>query len=194
VALIGLALAAVACCAQITAQFVDYWAFDLRFDWLNGNSASSAFAWVSGAAILGTALAFARIAIVSSSDRRTAVAIACLFTFLLVDNRVHIHERLNHGKLLFLPLLGVTFVLLWRFSARQSVRERRLVHAGLAFLLVSLLVALLGPTVLHSAGWTAHDWQYQVKVAIKEGTEKAGWILVCFGALASLQRLGKGPG
>jgi hypothetical protein len=180
------ALAAAAFVAQATAQLVDFWAFHLRYSALNGNSTASAFSWVSAAAIFGTALAFAWIAIVAPDKRRIAAVIAALFTFLLVDNRAHLHERLAHGKVVFLPLLGTAFVLLWRFSGEGLSRHRLLVRGGLVFLAVSLFVHLVGPTVLQWAGWHSHDWQYQVKVALKESTEKAGWTLVCFGAVVAL--------
>jgi hypothetical protein len=185
--LTGLAVAAFAFAAQTTGQLVDYWTFHLRIAELNGNSASSAFSWVSAAAILGIGASFALVAVVAPAQRRRAAALAALFAFLLVDNRAHIHERLAHGKLLFLPILGAAFALLWQTSRNLPPRHRALIRGGLGFLFVSLVVHIAGPTVLSWAGWGVHDWQYQVKVAIKESTEKAGWILVCFGALAVLR-------
>jgi hypothetical protein len=184
--ILAFAIAGSAFAAQATAQLVDYWAFGLRYAVLNGNSEASAFSWVSAVAICGTAIAFAALVVVAPEHRRITIAVAVLFTFLLVDNRAHLHERLAHGKVVFLPALGAAFALLWSYSANCSPRNRLLIRGGLGFLGISLFVHLVGPSVLSWAGWTADDWQYQVKVALKESTEKAGWILVCFGALADL--------
>jgi hypothetical protein len=184
--LLAFAVAGTAFALQATAQLVDFWAFDLRFAFLNGNSTASAFSWVSAVAIFGTCVAFVGLAVLVPEHRRLAATVAVLFAFLLVDNRAHLHERLAHGKVLFLPALGLAFGLLWYFSGLESPRTRLLVRGGLCFLAVSLFVHLVGPTVLSWAGWQSHDWQYQIKVALKESTEKAGWILVCFGALADL--------
>jgi hypothetical protein len=184
--LLGIAVAAAAFTAQAAAQLVDLWAFDLRVAELDGNSVSSVFSWVSAAALLGTAVAFAGIASVDRKRRATGVAACVLFAFLLLDNRLHIHGRLTHGKLLFLPILGTAFVLLWRFWAKPG-RERALVRAGLGLLLLSLVVHLTGPTILSWGGWQATDWQDQLKIALKESAEKAGWILVCFGAAAQFR-------
>jgi hypothetical protein len=184
--LVAFGVAGAAFALQATAQLVDFWAFDLRFAWLNGNSTASAFSWVSAVAIFGTGVAFVGLVVRVPDHRRITATVAVLFMFLLVDNRAHLHERLPHGKVLFLPALGIAFGLLWHFSGLGSPRTRVLVRGGLSFLAASLFIHLVGPTFLSWAGWQSHDWQYQVKVALKESTEKAGWILVCFGALSDL--------
>ena len=191
-AIAGVAAATLAFAAQAAAQMVDLWAFHLRVAELNGNSNSSAFSWVAGAAILGTALAFAGIAVIERPYRARALALSALFAFLVVDNRLHIHGRLPHGKLLFLPVLGAAFVLLWQLATDRPQRERRLIRGGLGFLVVSLGIHLIGPTVISWAGWSASGWQDQLKIALKEATEKAGWILVWFGAMVHLRTLRRG--
>ena len=190
---LAFAVAGAAFAAQATAQLVDYWAFGLRYAVLNGNSEASAFSWVSAVAICGTMIAFAALVVVAPEYRRITAIIAALFLFLLVDNRAHLHERLAHGKVVFLPALAAAFALLWTYSAHSAPRNRLLIRGGLGFLGVSLFVHLVGPSFLSWAGWTAGDWQYQVKVALKESTEKAGWILVCFGALADLRSRRRAP-
>jgi hypothetical protein len=181
--LAGVAAAVCLALAQAAAQLVDFWAFGLRYAVLNGNSSANAFSWVGGAAMLATIVAFTAAALARVHTRATST-LAVLFTFLLVDNRADIHERLPHGKLLFVPLLFVVLALIWRVSTEAPPVSRRLLRAGLVMLAVSLSVHLAGPTILSWAGWTSGDWQYQVKVAIKEATEIAGWILVCFGSVS----------
>jgi len=188
-AIAGFAVAGAALVAQTTAQLLDFWAFDLRLTALDGNTdgASNAFAWVSGALMLASAISYGRIAVISTANRRLAGAIAGLLAFLVVDNRVHLHERVAHGKLLFVPVAGTAFVLLWRFSASQTPLERLLIRGGLGFLVVSYVVHLVGLTVLSWGGWHVHDWEYQLKIVLKESSEKAGWVLVFFGGLAHLR-------
>jgi hypothetical protein len=52
------------------------------------------------------------------------------------------------------------------------------VYAGLALLLSSLVIHVLGPDVVHALGWQQGSWAYQIKVALKEGTELAGWVVL----------------
>ena len=188
-AIAGFAAAGAALVVQATAQLVDFWVFDLHLRALDDNtdSASNAFAWVSVVLMLATAITYGRIAMISTANRRLAGWIAGLLALLVVDNRVHIHDRVAHGKLLFVPIAGAVFVLLWRFSAAQTPLERLLIRGGLGFLFVSFVVHLFGHTILSWGGWHVHDWQYQLKIVIKESSEKAGWVLVLFGGLAHLR-------
>jgi hypothetical protein len=190
-AIAGFAAAGAILVVQATAQLVDFWVFDLRLTALDDNTdgASNAFAWVSVALMLATAISYGRIAMISTANRRLAGAIAGLLAFLIVDNRVHIHDRVAHGKLLFVPVAGTLFVLLWRFSAAQTPLERLLIRCGLGFLVVSFVVHLFGHTALSWGGWHVHDWEYQLKIVLKESSEKAGWVLVFFGGLAHLRAL-----
>ena len=173
--------------AQATAQLVDFWAFDLRYPELNGNDSANAFGWLSVAMMVVALAAFAAAGLAQRS-RGLSWALVPIFAFLVVDNRADLHERVAHGKLLFLPLLIVLFLLVWHVSIRSSPRSRRLLRLGLASLVVSFTIHLTGPTILSAAGWYSDAaWQDQVKVAVKEATEVAGWILLAFGAVARLQ-------
>lgn len=186
--IVGISVAAACALAQATAQLVDFWAFGLRIAALNGNTESNAFSWLAGAAMLGTTAAFALSAKFNRELRATSLALVGLFGLLLVDNRIGIHERLPHGKLMFLPLLGCVFALAWKLSASPSGQGRVLLRIGLASLFVSLLVHLIGPSVLAAGGWHTDDWEYQLKVSFKEATELAGWVLMFFGSLTLVTR------
>jgi hypothetical protein len=37
-------------------------------------------------------------------------------------------------------------------------------------------------------GWTEDTWEHQVKIALKECTELAGWALICAGAVAAARK------
>ena len=191
VLLAGVSLALVAAVAQSTAQLVDYWAFDLRYPALNGNSSAWAFSWLGALLMVTTIVAFVVLAR-SDVHRRACYALAGAFTFLLVDNIANIHERSPYGKLYLLPFLGTVFALVWRVSADSDLAVRRVLRLGLGALALSLAVHLAGPKILAWAGWPEHSWEYQVKIATKECSELAGWVLICAGAVAGARTVRRG--
>jgi len=187
VLLAGVSLALTAAVAEVTAQLVDYWAFDLRYPALNGNTSAYAFSWLGALLMAATIAAFVVLAR-GDVHRRACYALAGAFTFFLVDNVADIHERWANGKLLLLPLLGTVFALVWRVSTDADPAVRRVLRLGLGALALSLAVHLAGPKALAWAGWPEHSWEHQVKVAIKESSELVGWALICTGAVARARR------
>jgi hypothetical protein len=179
----GIAVAAAVVLALTAGQLIDFWAYNLRVAALNSATDSSVFTWFGGLAMLVAAVSFSVLAVRVPELRRTCVALAALFAFLLVDNRTQLHHRLPHGTALLLPVLAVVLVLLLRVGRVAPRRIERLLQAAVICLAVSLVVHVLGPPALAAVGWHSGDWQYQIKIAVKEGTELAGWILACFGAL-----------
>ena len=155
----------------------------MRYPELNGNSSAYAFSWLGALLMATTIVAFAVLAR-SDIHRRACYALAGAFIFLLVDNVADIHERSPYGKLYLLPLLGTVFALVWRISTDSDPAVRRALRLGLGALALSLAVHLAGPKILAWAGWPWHSWEYQVKVAIKECSERVGWVLICAGAVA----------
>jgi hypothetical protein len=103
-------------------------------------------------------------------------AIAGLFALLLIDNLTRLHTHIGYWPALYAPiLLGLSYAL---WSATRDTEVSRVVLAGLAMLVVSLGIHVVGPHVVHALGWGTDSWAYQVKVGLKEGTELAGWVLV----------------
>ena len=188
VLLAGVSLALAAAVAEWTSQLVDYWAFDLRYGALDGNSSAYAFGWVSALLMLTTIAAFLVLAR-RGVHRRACSALAAAFAFFLVDNIANIHQRTPNGKLYMLPLFATVFALVWRVSTDSDPGVRRALRLGLGALGVSLAVHVAGPTVLARAGWPGHSWEYQVKIAIKECTELAGWALICAGAVSRARKV-----
>jgi hypothetical protein len=183
VLLAGVSVALAAAVAEPTAQLVDYWAFDLRYPALNGNSSAYAFSWL-GALLMATMIAAFVVLARRGVHRRACYGLAAAFAFFLVDNIANIHERSPNGKLYLLPFFGAVFALVWRLSTDSDPVVRRVLRLGLGALGLSLAVHLAGPVVLARVGWTEDSWEYQVKIAIKECTELAGWALICAGAVA----------
>jgi hypothetical protein len=48
-----------------------------------------------------------------------------------------------------------------------------------------------GGWLLARAGWDESTWQFQLKVAVKQGAELTGWMLIAWGAAAIA--LGRSP-
>ena len=51
-------------------------------------------------------------------------------------------------------------------------------RAGVTLLVLSLAIHVIGPPIERLAGWGEDSWGTQLKIALKEGTELAGWALV----------------
>ncbi len=101
--------------------------------------------------------------------------------FLLVDNLSRLHEHVTLWPLVYAPILAVLAGAALRLSAGSDVAPA--VRGGLVLLLISLLIHALSLRLGHALGLWEPDksrfllWRYQVLIAVKEGTELAGWML-----------------
>jgi hypothetical protein len=170
------AAGAAALTAEAVTHLVDFGVYDLRLRLLD-----SAYEWslshllATGAFAVG-AVACAVGATPAKPRRRAWAAGAGLFAFLLADNVTRLHEHVSFWPVVYAPVLlalSVSVVLVAEGTELDVV-----VYSGLGLLVGSLAVHVLGPPVVRTLGWGPDGWAYQVKVAIKEGTELAGWVLV----------------
>jgi hypothetical protein len=175
----------------LATQLIDFGAADLRFRLLDS---SSEWSWSH----LGATVAFALATLAgvagarwSGSHRRTWLATGVLFGLLLVDNVTRLHTHISVWPALYAPILLGASVCAWRLA--RGTREAAVVACGLAALVVSLGIHVLGPHVVHTLGWGTDSWAYQIKVGLKEGLELAGWVLVA-PALCRLARDARGRG
>jgi hypothetical protein len=97
----------------------------------------------------------------------------------------HIGESLPHWRLLLLPPLGLALVLLWREASRLDPLAARLCRAGCVLLVSAFALHVFGGPGLHHLGVHDDSWLYQVKIALKEGLEIGGWLLVATGLAAT---------
>jgi hypothetical protein len=97
-----------------------------------------------------------------------------------------LHEQTGAWPLLYAPTLGGLAAALW--AVAEGTELARIMLAGLTLLVVSLAVHVVGHELVQALGWGPETWGYQVKVALKEGIELAGWALVV-PALATLATL-----
>jgi hypothetical protein len=103
--------------------------------------------------------------------------VLALSAFLLLDNVTRLHELVPAWPLLYAPLL-----LALAAAALVATNWSPLLVTGLALLLLSAAVHALG-TAGDDVGWWPSGeerldlWRFQILIAIKEGTELAGWLL-----------------
>jgi hypothetical protein len=161
---------------EVIAHLLDFGLDDLRLRLLD---ASSEWSWSH---ILATG-AFASGAAVSlSAGRRTQGearqwwVLACLFAVLLADNVTRAHDAVPSWPVIVAPALAGVAIGVVRLARRTPAYGTAL--AGLALLLASFAIHVLGHQLVHGLGWGPQTWGYQIKVALKEGTELAGWVLL----------------
>ncbi|HEV7640858.1 MAG TPA: hypothetical protein VGO39_08335 [Gaiellaceae bacterium] len=183
VARIGIGFAAVVVAAQVSAHLFDFWALNLRSALLDSASEHGIFVRLGSLAILACAVA----TLAHRRSSRLAVPLAVVAAWLFADALLGLHAHL-HGRLVNVPLLAAIAAGYWLLAARFAPAPRRLVHAALALLVLSAAIHVLGPPALAALGWGQGAWEYQVKIALKEATEIAGWILLASGLLATRRR------
>jgi hypothetical protein len=168
--------------AVLITHLVDFGSDGLRVGVLNADSDAS---WSHRliAATLVAATAVAAVNAWRSRERRGLWAVvAGILAFLAVDELSSLHTQVDQmawGKALYGPILLVLGVCLWRLAARRP--QGLVLRVGVAILFLSFGIHVFGPHIVHALGYGTDSWPYQVKVALKQGTELAGWLLVFIG-------------
>lgn len=186
-------LAVLAAVTQGVVHVVGAMALDHGF--LNVNVERRPFAAVGGlalgAATVGTVVAALRGVL----PLVIAVPLAPILGFFAVDEVAGIHERFAAWALswtglsdtwdsvvwpiLYLPLAGMTLVLLWRSAQRAPLSSAALVRCAMV-----LLVAAVGLEVVSAPfSTTADGIVHGLEGAVEEGFELTAW---CFVAIAML--------
>lgn len=199
---VGFGLAVIAVGGQTLIDLVNAFVFDNRYDPLNVDVEGNAFTWASASATFGAAFASLVHGVVSAESRRLFLVLASLLAFLSLDDVAQIHERIGWRVqrgfdlpeaigarafvFVYLPLLAVVALLLWRVGSRAEQRVRRTIVLGFALLAAAIALEPVGAT------WKFDSSPDRVEAAIEEGLELGGWILVAsaltvvlYGALAT---------
>lgn len=175
-------VAGVAFVAVVSTHLINFGADDLRIRLLNADSDSS-WSHLCVAAILVASTAMAILGVKRGRGSSGLwICVAGILAFLSFSELSSLHTQIDSyswGKLVYTPILVGLCVSLWRLSAgRPGSATLRL---GLAVLVLSFAIHILGPHIVHALGWGSDSWAYQIKVALKGGTELAGWLLVASG-------------
>lgn len=168
---------------------------DRRFSLLDADSDFSAFAWTSSATT--AAAAFAALLLAALLSRRSLALLGLVLAFFSLDDIVALHERVGTlderldlpeklqlqrlvWVIVFMPLLAVAAVLLWRSAADAGGRTGDVVRAGLVLLVAAVAFEAATPVLFHF-DWGQNSIPYETEVVFEEGCEVAGWILVASG-------------
>lgn len=181
-------VAATALATVMVTHLIDFGADGLRIRLLNANSDGSwSHLLTSGVLVVSSVLML--IALTQSRRQRAVTMLgAAVFVFLSVDEISSLHvqvDSMSWGKLVYAPVLIVLGVCLWRLAGDHAGAVE--IRAGLATLIISYGIHVLGPHIVHALGWSSQSWAYEIKVGLKAGTEIAGWLLVLFGLVRLLR-------
>ena len=200
-----LALSAISFLLLAVTDLVDVLALDGRIAAFDADEDGGVWTWASVAAQAGGATLLGLLA--ATSVRWRAYAMCGLgLAFLSLDDSVLIHEKLgialsffpHSGRLtwplLYLPLLSVLAVQLWRIAdAQEGTSVRALVRGGL-LALAAAVVLEVGSTLLFALD-LGESIVYEIEVVLEEGFEMVGWIWIGGAlAVAAVQTLSRGSG
>ena len=195
---IGIAVAVLAVAVQTTAHLGNEFLLDDRVQGLDADVEGNAFTWASSVATFAVGLMAALHAAAFETRRREFSALAAITVWFSLDDVAIIHERaaLELGEdvlglpdyaavrlwlVLYLPLLLVAGLLLWRIAQAAASPADRAVLLGLALLVASVPVEFIGVITRRINEEGALE---AVRIAIEEGLELGGWILVAAGLTA----------
>jgi hypothetical protein len=103
------------------------------------------------------------------------------------------HVAVRVWLVFYLPLLVLAAILLWRIAAQLWSRAGDVLRLGLALLVLSIPVEVVGALTRELAE-DGPSWPEDIRVAVEEGLELGGWILAAFGlttgAVVALMRYG----
>jgi hypothetical protein len=167
--------------AGTIAQLVDFGFYHLRIAALNSATDGGVFG-VVGDLSLGAAALVAWLVLLRARNRGVpTIVLPPLLTFLAIDKVLHLHDRIPHWLVLYLPLLTATFVVLASVARAMPALSRRLVGTALILLAVSFLVHQYGEQLLLAHGAPVNGWAFQIKAVVKHGAEVGGWLMVSLG-------------
>jgi hypothetical protein len=188
----GFAIAAVL--FQAMAHLTYVFLTDGRAGELNLDAEQGAFSWVSSGTTFCAAFVSFLLALFRPQRRARLFALAAIFALFSLDDAIELHERLgesattnlfNLGKsfnyalwpVLFFPLLGLAFLLLWDVSRSSAGRGRRTLRVGMALLVVGV-AAEAAASAWYVPGGEAETWPGALQIIVEESAELAGWILI----------------
>ena len=205
VAKLGLAVTVVVVAAQTAGHLVNDLLLDRRFWHLNADVDGNALTWASALATLVCASVLVALARAVPARVLRFSLLAAVLTFFALDDLAGIHEDLGSYLArvglpdiagiwfpVYLPLFGLTFLLLWQIRPVPG-RAAFQLRLGLALLGAALVGEMLAAGALSALDRTAHAWPYTVEVALEEAAELAGWILIASGLAGGLATTATSP-
>ena len=171
-------LAVFAIASVLATDLVGFGVLHLRYRILDATSSAS-WSHVLSAGILAAGTAVCLMgAWRLPRERATWLATGAILALFFVDEATELHARidsLGYGQLLYLPVLLIFVVGLWRLTVGTA--QFGSLQAGAVLLLASYLLHVFDPHIANKFEWTVGSWEYQFKISLKEGLELAGLLL-----------------
>jgi hypothetical protein len=199
---VGVWVAVLAVIVQTTAHLGNEFLLDDRVEGLDADVEGNTFTWASSVATFTVAWAAALHAAAFERQRREFSMLAGLALWFSLDDVAIIHERvaLELGEdilglpdylavrlwlILYLPLLLLAGLALWRIGREAEPPVERVMRFGLGLLIASIPVEIVGAATRKLAE-EGTDVPETLRVALEEGLELGGWILLAAGLTAIL--------
>jgi hypothetical protein len=199
----GIGLAVLAVLVQTMAHLVNEFLLDDQVQGLDADVEGTAFTWASSVATFTVALAAALHAAAFERGRRELAVLAAIAAWFSLDDVAIIHERaaLELGEdvlglpdyaavrlwlVLYLPLLLRAGWLLWRLAQESWPPADRALRLGLGLLVASIPVEMAGLGTRRLVEHGGTDVPEVLRVALEEGLELGGWIVLGAGLTAIL--------
>jgi hypothetical protein len=193
---LGFVLAVLGVVVQTAAHLTNAFFLDYDIRNMDADADGNALAWASSVALFTASLGALFHSLFPSTPTRRLVAMGFVFAFFSVDEVAGIHEKIAYlavhvievpgpGRviwpLIYLPLFAFVVLSLWRLSATVPARVRNTIVLG-----VGLLVAAVFAEAMATL-WDSNDRPLvdDLEIAIEEGAELAGWILIATAFAAS---------
>ena len=200
---VGIRIAILAVLVQTVAHLGNEFLLDDRVEGIDADIEGNSFTWASSVATFTVAWAAALHAAAFERQRREFSVLAALALWFSLDDVAIIHERvaLELGEdllgmpdylavrlwlILYLPLLLLAGVVLWRIAKEAQPPADRAVRLGLGLLVASIPVELAGAVTRKLAERGTTDVPETFRIVIEEGLELGGWILLASGLTAIL--------
>ena len=198
----GVVLALLAVAIQTVLYLADVYVFDRRVGTFDVDTEGGFPAWAASVAIFSTGFVALLLSVVESSRLLRLLGLAAAATFLSFDEALGVHERLGLAvtealdvsdtylriawPVVYLPLLAAVAALVFELARASTGPARRLLTIGLVVLAgaVALEVAGLALDLVPSLTDTA--WLYTLEIALEEGAELLGWLLLTTGLAVRL--------
>jgi len=171
---------------------------------LDADVEGSLFSWASSSVTFMAGSLALVLALIDRRHRVSFAVLALVLAFFSLDDTVVVHEHLGEKLaevlglpsfyqrtfwvLLYLPILVIGLGLLLELTRRVPASVRNALRVGIAFLAGAVLAELIS-TLLFAGGTTIGSWPDTIEVAIEEGLELAGWILISAALAAAAVRL-----
>jgi hypothetical protein len=191
--------ALVAVAVQSAAHFAYVYAFDAEVGQLNIDAEANTWAWISSSVVFAAAVLAVLLALADPGRAFVFLLLAAVLVLFSLDDAVSAHEELGEAitervglaeewvhatwPLIFFPLIGFAFLILWKVSREAPRQVRALVRTGLALLVLAVAAEIVA-AAWYVPGNDAETFVGALQITVEEGSELGGWILVATGLAA----------